>query len=182
MFKVMDKVVYPAHGVAVIEDIEIKSVAGTEMQFFKLIFLYKDMSILVPLNGIESSRVRSLSSVVEIELALHELEKLPERKLESLDFTPSGWNKRHRDYLLRIQNGSLLEISKIYRDLMHVSRQKELSFGEKTLLQTTEDLLAQEIHVIQGREREEIIEELRSSFRNFFPLSDVLHQATTPTF
>ena len=171
----MDKVVYPAHGVAVIEDVLTKSVAGTEMQFFKLVFLYKDMSILVPLHGIESSRVRALSSGQEIEYALSELGKLPERRLESLDFTPSGWNKRHRDYLLRIQDGSLLEISKIYRDLMHVSRQKELSFGEKTLLQTTEDLLAQELHVIQNREREEIIEELRSSFRNFFPLGDAAH-------
>ena len=178
MFKVKDKVVYPAHGVALIEDIEIKSVAGTEMQFFKLVFLFKDMSILVPLHGIESSRVRGLSSESEIQMALDELTKLPERKLESLDFTPSGWNKRHRDYLLRIQNGSLFEVAKIYRDLMHVSRQKELSFGEKTLLQTTEDLLAQEIHVIQARDREEIVEELRSSFRNFFPISDMLSQAT----
>ena len=175
MFKVADRVVYPGHGVAVIEDILIKSVAGTEMQFFKLVFLYKDMSIMVPLNGIESSRVRDLSSLQEIESALYELSRLPERKLESLDFTPSGWNKRHRDYLLRIQDGSFLEISKIYRDLMHVSRQKELSFGEKTLLQTTEDLLTQELHVVQGRSREEIIEELRSSFRSFFPLGEPVH-------
>jgi len=179
MFKVKDKVVYPAHGVAVIESMELKLVAGTELQFFKLVFLYKDMSILVPLNGIESSRVRELSSKQEIENAMTELIRLPERKLESLDFTPSGWNRRHREYLLRIQNGSLLEISKIYRDLMHVSRQKELSFGEKTLLSTTEDLLSQEIHVVQNRERGEIVEELKACFRGFFPVEQSLQQTGT---
>lgn len=170
MFNVRDKVVYPGHGVAVIEEVLEKKVADTDIQFFKLNFLYKDMTILVPLKSMLTSGVRFLSALEEIERVMEELTRLPEKKLESIDFTPSAWNKRHKDYVLRIQSGKLMEIAKIYRDLMHVGKQKELSFGEKSLLATTEDLMAQELIVIRNQDREAILQELRTPFKAFMPM------------
>lgn len=167
MFKVKEKVVYPGHGVAVIEETVEKTVAGNPINFFKLCFLYKDMTVLVPVNNAAHMAIRHLSSQSEVKKAFNELYQPPERKLENLDFTPSGWNKRNKDYQLKIEGGALLDLAKIYRDLMFVAKQKELSFGERNLLQMTEDLLAQEIEIVTKSDRDAVLRQVRSHFKEY---------------
>mgnify|MGYP006432855057 CR=1 FL=1 len=145
MFKLKDKVFYPGHGVANIDSIENKVIAESAVSFFKLQFLFKEMTILVPVKNVESIGVRALSKLSDIDKALNELYQPPEQKLGSVDFTPTGWNKRNKDYQLKIQRGSLAELTKVYRDLMFIAKQKDLSFGERNLLNMTEDLIIQEI-------------------------------------
>lgn len=165
MVNVHDKVVYPGHGVAEVEEVTEKLIGGNKVSFIKLVFLFKDMTILVPLYNLAAIGVRLPSTQETMEIVFNELRKKPERKLDALDFTPSGWNKRHKEYQNRIQTGDILEIAKIYRDLMHISQQKDLSFGERTLLQTTEELLIQEIQVVKNIERELVVQELRIPFK-----------------
>jgi len=171
MFKINEKVVYPGHGVAVVEEMVEKVVAGNEIRFFKLSFLYKDMTVLVPVNNASHMEIRPLSSQEEAKKALNELYKAPERKLENLDFTPSGWNKRNKDYQLKIQGGALLDLAKIYRDLMFVAKQKDLSFGERNLLQLAEDLLAQEIEIVISCDRNDVLQQIRSPFKDYVSFS-----------
>ena len=132
------------------------------------------MTVLVPVNNAPHMEIRPLSSQEETRRALDELQKLPERKLENLDFTPSGWNKRNKDYQLKIQSGALLDLAKIYRDLMFVARQKELSFGERNLLNLAEDLIAQEIELTMKSDRGAVLRQIRSPFKEYvtFPPSD----------
>jgi CarD family transcriptional regulator len=167
MFKLNDKVVYPGHGVANVESIIKKKVVGNEIAFFKLAFIYKDMTILVPIHNLENTGVRHLSDEKTIDKALNELYNQPEKNVEQLDLSPSGWNKRNKEYQLQIQSGKVIEIAKIYRDLMHISLQKELSFGEKHLLSTIEELLVQEIVVVRKKEKSEVLRELRNPFKHF---------------
>ncbi len=165
MFKLNDHVVYPGHGVALVEDIIEKEVSGAVINFLKLSFLFKDMMILVPTYNIGTIGIRYPGSVDELNNVLFELTKMPERKLEGIDFTPSGWNRRFKDYQAKIQGGRIIDIAKIYRDLMHVAQQKDLSFGERSVLQTTEELLSQEIQIVTGKERESIVQLLRNPFK-----------------
>lgn len=166
MFKVNDKVIYPGHGVAVIEELTERTVSGAHhVTFMKLVFLYKDMSILVPTYNIDAIGIRVPSSLELVEKMFIELEAKPERRLESVDFTPSGWNKRYKDYQNKIQGGSLLDIAKIYRDLMYVAQQKDLSFGERALLQNTEELIIQELQIIKNVPREFVLQEIRAPFK-----------------
>jgi CarD family transcriptional regulator len=176
MFKVEEKVVYPGHGVALIEEIIEKTVAGNSIRFFKLRFLYKDMTVLVPVNNAPHMSIRHLSSDEGVKKSLNELYKPPGRKLETLDFTPSGWNKRNKDYQLKIEGGALIDLAKIYRDLMFVAQQKELSFGERNLLQMTEDLIAQEIEIVTNNDRASVLRQIRSPFKEYvsFPSNDQL--------
>ena len=168
MYQLKDKVVYVGHGVAVIEDIIEKKVANRSIKFFKLQFVYKDMTILLPTSGnSKSSLVRHLSNPKEVERALNELYAPPSKNSELVDFTPSSWNKRNKDYQLKLQSGSLLDVAIIYRDLMQASKTKELSFGEKNLLQTAEELLLQEIMSVKNKDRETVIKELRSPFQQY---------------
>lgn len=165
MYKLNDKVVYPGHGVAVVKEISEKKIGSTNVTFFKLVFLYKDMTILVPIYNVKSIGIRNPSPPKTVEQTYKELLQQPEKRLESIDFTPSGWNKRNKEYQQKIQSGLLLEIAKIYRDLMYVSQQKDLSFGERTLLQTTEDLLVQELQAIKEIDKEKIVQEVRAPFK-----------------
>ena len=66
MFKVKEKVVYPGHGVAIVEEVVEKAVAGNDIKFFKLRFLYKDMTVLVPVNNAPHMAIRSLSSDFDV--------------------------------------------------------------------------------------------------------------------
>lgn len=181
MFKVKEKVVYPGHGVAEIVEIVEKVVAGNSIDFFKLKFMHKDMTVLMPVNNAPHMEIRRLSSKACVKKALNQLMQPPERKLENLDFTPSGWNKRNKDYQLKIQGGELLDLAKIYRDLMFVAKQKELSFGERNLLQLTEDLLVQEIEIVEGKERNAVLNEIRSLFKDYvsFSTKDMSRQASS---
>jgi len=179
MFKLNEKVVYPGHGVALVESIVEKEVAGDSLKFFKLRFLFKDMTVLVPLHNLASTGVRYPSDEKAIEKTLSDLIDPPKKRLENLDLSPSGWNKRNKEYQLLIQSGHLEEIARIYRDLMHISLQKDLSFGEKNLLQATEELLVQEITTVKNIERATLLQQLRSPFKQFFTANQDSPQQTT---
>lgn len=167
MFKLHDKVVYPGYGVALIDALVEKEVCGSSVCFLKLQFLYKDMIILVPVSADGSCpTIRPLNTKPQVGLVLEELKKEP-RKMGSLDFTPSSWNKRNKLYQLKIQGGDLLEIARIYRDIMHTVRYKELSFGEKNLLELAEDLMLQEIRAACNMSAEQVYQELRAPFKQF---------------
>lgn len=180
MFKISEKVIYPGHGVAVVNEIVEKLVAGNKIKFFKLCFLYKDMTVLVPINNAQHMAIRRLRNRDFVIKVLDELTRAPERKLENLDFTPSGWNKRNKDYQVKIQGGELMDLAKIYRELMFVAKQKELSFGERSLLQLTEDLIAQEIEVVTGGSRDSVLRKIRSPFKEYvsFPTNGKIRQSS----
>jgi CarD family transcriptional regulator len=160
-FCLNEKVVYPGHGVAQIHRIVEKLIAGNRACFFELKFLNKDMTILVPTNNLTSVGIRRLSSTEHITDIFKTLMQ-PSTRI-SYDAV-TNWNKRNKDYQCKLRTGDLLEICKIYRDLKNMSVYKELSFGEKALLQQTEMLLAQEISLVQNMEEEKAVEHLRSLF------------------
>ena len=168
MFSLKDKVVYPGHGIAVIDDIVEKKVLNVNINFFKLSFLYKDTTILIPVQSIENTGIRYPSTKEVIGKVKDELYKPPKKRLEFLDFTPSGWNRRNKEYQLKIQGGDIIEIAQIFRDLMYVAQQKELSFGEKNLLQAAEELLIQEIQLVTERQRDFVVQELHDPFKQIF--------------
>lgn len=160
-FCLNEKVVYPGHGVAQISRIVEKQVAGNNACFFELKFLNKDMTILVPTHNLSSVGIRRLSSTENI-IDIFKTLSQPAQKV-SYDAV-TNWNKRNKDYQCKLRSGDLQEICKIYRDLKNMSFYKELSFGEKALLQQTENLLAQEISLVQNMEEVKAIEHLRSLF------------------
>lgn len=169
MFVLDDKVVYPGHGVAKISRIFEKNVAGKTTTFFELKFLNKDMTILVPTDNLASVGVRCLSSLENINDIFKILSEPVNPALA--ESTPSNWNKRNKDYQIKLRTGNLRDICKIYRDLKHISSYKELSFGEKNLLQQTEMLLAQEIALVKKMAEESMVEQLRSLCSSQLPVS-----------
>ena len=162
MLSVNDKVVYPGYGVAQIIRVIEKRVGEHPTCFFELHFLNRDMTILVPTDKLISVGIRPLSSQNSINNMLKMLAQDRYERMKAAKI--SNWNKRSKDYQSRLRSGDILEISKIYRDLKCIARSKELSFGEKNLLQQTENLLVEEISIVKGQGEDKAIEELRSLF------------------
>lgn len=160
MFSINDKVVYPGHGVAKINRIVLKNVGKDQVQFFELKFLNKEMTILVPTGKVNSVGIRRLSSS-ECVSSIFKFLAEPAR-VASGELALTNWNKRNKEYQGKLRTGNLFEISRIYRDLAHMARQKELSFGEKYLLQQTETLLVEEISLVTKMGHDKTTEQLRS--------------------
>lgn len=165
MFVLGEKVVYAGHGVAKISRVIEKQVGGSVTHFFELRFLNKDMTILIPTDNVAAVGVRRLSSPENID----DIFKLLSQPAEPLhhELTTSNWNKRNKEYQCRLRTGKLTEIGKIYRDLRHISAQKELSFGEKGLLNQTEALLIEEIAVVGNIGTEKAAEKLRAQVSSY---------------
>ena len=164
MFSLEDIIFFPGHGVAVVEEFDDKKILDSTVRVVKLSFMYKDQTIWVPLGTIMKSGVRYLSTEKMIDDAFDELFLNPERAFESTDFTPSGWNRRFKRCQALMQTGILRDLMKVYRDFMHISKQKELSFGEKTLMTLVEDLIVQEILTVKKTEKELIVQQLKTPF------------------
>lgn len=168
MFVLNEKVIYPGHGVAKIMRVVEKEVSGHKMRFFELQFINKDMTILIPMNNVALVGIRRLSSPESIDDVFKMLAN--PAKVATHEVAASNWNKRNKEYQLKLRTGNIQEIGKIYRDLKHISVKKELSFGEKNLLQQTESLLVEEISLVHDTGAEKAIEQLRSLFSNNTPI------------
>lgn len=168
VFALNQRIVYPAHGVAVVDAVVTKAVAGREINFYKLTFLYKDMTILIPVDGTAHGGMRPLSDPAALDGAMGRFsERIAQKKFDAVDVSPSAWNKRHKEYQARLMIGSFDAMLDIYGELMQLAQGKDLSFGEKGLLQTAEDLLAQEMMESKLIGRTESLELLRTPFKQF---------------
>jgi len=159
MFSLKDKVVYPGHGVAEIVRVVEKQVGQKKNSFLELKFLNKCMMILVPVENIDSVGVRPLISDQNID-DVFDIISQPVRGYTGARTT--NWSKRNKEYLGKLRTGDLREIGMIYRDLKQMAQRKELSFGERNLLDTTESLLAEEISIVQNVTQDKIVKHVRS--------------------
>ncbi len=158
MFDIGDKAVYPGHGVGVIEAIESKKISGREQLFFILRILDNGMTIMIPTGNIEVVGLRGVIPSVEIPRVF---EILKERQI-SLD--TQTWNRRYREYMDKINTGSIFSIAEVLRDLQVLKMEKDLSFGERKILDTAENLLVRELAVAREAEESDVLMEIRKIF------------------
>jgi CarD family transcriptional regulator len=157
-FKSGDKVVYPGHGVGEVNEVVSKKIAGTEQQFFDMTIIETGMKIMVPVAQAESVGLRR---VVDRK-AVDKVYKILKDRNFIID--SQTWNRRFREYSQKIRTGSVYEIAEVIRDLSVLSNDKELSFGEKKMLDTAQNLLATEIAIARARPQEKVMVELRDIF------------------
>ena len=159
-FKIGEKVVYPAHGVGVIERIQVRVISGSERRFYMLRILDSDMTIMIPTENVAMVGLRR---VIWREMVAKVYKILRDKKVE---IDQQTWNRRYREYTEKIKTGSVLEIAKVLRDLFVLKGDKELSFGERKMLDTARNLLVKELAIAKAHTEEKIMEELRGIFAN----------------
>ncbi|HLV60398.1 MAG TPA: CarD family transcriptional regulator [Fredinandcohnia sp.] len=157
-FKVGDKAVYPGQGVGEVLGIEHKEVAGQRQSFYVLRILENGMKIMIPINKVGSVGLREIID----DKAVAKVYEILQQKEVSVDATT--WNRRYREYMEKIKTGSVFEIAEVLRDLYRLRSDKELSFGERKMLDTARSLLIKELSLAKGCSEEEIENDLKEIF------------------
>jgi CarD family transcriptional regulator len=157
-FKVGEKVVYPAHGVGVIESLQVRNVSGTQKKFYMLRIVDSEMTIMIPTENVQTVGLRR---IIGREMVNKVYRILREKKVEVDQQT---WNRRYREYTEKIKTGSVLEIAKVLRDLFVLKADKELSFGERKMLDTARNLLVKELAIARSFPEDKIMDELKTIF------------------
>jgi len=158
MFKVGDMAVYPAHGVGVIEKIESQEISGCQQDFYVMRILDNDMLIMIPTHNVGNVGLRDIIGQTEV-TKLYSILKERDVTLDS-----QTWNRRYREYMDKIKSGSAFEVAEVYRDLLILKLEKELSFGERKMLDTARNLLVKEISLAKKIEEEQVEKDLDRIF------------------
>jgi CarD family transcriptional regulator len=158
MFKIGDLAVYPAHGVGLIESIESKVISGAKQDFYIMRILDSEMIIMIPLDN--ASHV-GLRQVIGPEAVPKIFEILREREIVLDNQT---WNRRYREYMEKIKTGSVYDLAEVLRDLFLLREDKELSFGERKMLDTARSLLVKEISIAKDLDESQVEEDIQGIF------------------
>ncbi len=158
IFKVGDNAVYPSHGVGVVRGVQIKEVAGKKKYFYILQLHHNGSTILIPTDKVKDVGLRSIISEKEVP----KIYRILKAKEEATD--AQTWNRRYREYMEKIKTGSIFEIAEVLRDLYRLKFDKDLSFGERKMLDTAKSLLVKELSLAQKIKEQDVEDELRDMF------------------
>jgi CarD family transcriptional regulator len=139
-----DKAVHPAHGLGEITAIEHREIGGAKGEFFILRILDNGMRVMVPRTSAQAAGLRPVMSTKEADKVL---ETMRAREV-AVDLQP--WSRRFRAYTEMIKSGSPHEVAKVLRDMYRLKFDKELSFGERRLLDQAKSLLMKELAAAKG--------------------------------
>lgn len=158
MFKIGDMAVYPTQGVGVIEDIELREFSGHSQQFYILRIVDSDMKIMIPVGNVRNVGMRRL---IDQKLITGVFDALAEQN-ESGKI--ASWSRRQREYNDKLKTGDLLEVAEVLRDLYQISSGKELSYGEKKVLEQARKLLVTEVALAEGEKEDKVVKRLENIF------------------
>ena len=142
-FKTGEFVVYPAHGVGKIVDVETQEVAGFELELFVIAFEKDKMTLRVPTNKAVEVGMRSLSSPDIVNQAMATLRGKARVKR-------AMWSRRAQEYEQKINSGDLIAIAEVVRDLHRTDDQREQSYSERQLYEAALERLTREVAAVSG--------------------------------
>jgi len=142
-FKLGEKVVYPNHGVGLIEQISYGYVNGRSERFYMLRIVASGLKVMVPQTNIENVGLRPVIRAHEAGAVLSYLEK-------GRSASHHDWKHRFKENSDRMRTGSLMEVAAVLKGLVALSRSKPLSFREKKMLERAKHLLVTELATVRN--------------------------------
>jgi CarD family transcriptional regulator len=148
-FQIGDKVVYPNHGIGVVEDILSDKPESNE--FYKLRILSNSTVVKVPVQNVDGVGLRRVISEKDVERIFDLLEN---RKIEQ----HSNWKGRYKDNSDKMRSGSIYDVAGVLKDLSFLSKKKSLSFREKRMLDRARFLIVSEVAEV-AEEPQDLVEQ-----------------------
>ena len=137
-FEVGDKVIYPNHGLGIVERIEDKTILGTTCGFYHLRIVANDTTVLVPVSNVDGVGLRRAISDEEVE-RLFTL--LGDGKIDN----HQNWKGRFKDNSDKMRSGSIYDVADVLKSLTFLAKSKSLSFREKRMLDRAKFLIISEV-------------------------------------
>jgi CarD family transcriptional regulator len=151
VFHIGDKVVYPNHGVGIIEQISSRNMGATVEKFYLLKIAASSLKVMVPFANVESVGMRPV-------VRNGEVEKIVDYLSSGECINPTDWKDRFKENSDRMRTGSLSDVATVLKSLLVLAQAKSLSFREKKMLERARFLLVSEIAISRNCE-ESLIEQ-----------------------
>jgi CarD family transcriptional regulator len=137
-FEVGDKVIYPNHGLGIVERIEEKTILGTTCGFYHLRIVANETIVLVPVANVDGVGLRRAISDMEVERLFG---LLGDGKIDN----HQNWKGRFKDNSDKMRSGSIYEVADVLKSLTFLAKSKSLSFREKRMLDRAKALIISEV-------------------------------------
>ena len=141
-FKIGDKVVYPNHGLGIIEQIEKRSMGDRMEEFLTLRIVANDSTVMVPRSNTTSVGLRRVVTRKEVEDVF---DVLKDTKITLYD----DWKGRFQENSDKMRTGSITEVARVFKSLSHLAIQKNLSYRERRMLDKAKYLIVSEIAEVE---------------------------------
>src|SRR6266699_6056862 len=142
-FKVGEKLVYPNHGVTVVEQIGSSPIMGADDTYYHLRMLGNNSRLMVPTQNTDRVGLRRLYQQKEIRSLFSLLE-------ERVAKSHTDWKGRYRENLEKMKTGRLEDVAEVLKNLNEVSKKKSLSFREKKMYDRAKYLIVSEVAIVKG--------------------------------
>jgi CarD family transcriptional regulator len=143
-FQVGQKVIYPNHGVGVVESIQTRPTPGGKISLYQLRILSNDSRVWVPQQNADGVGLRSVITAADVRKIMG---LLSDGNIDQ----HSNWKGRFKENSDKMRTGSLFEVAIVLKGLTFLARKKALSFREKRMLDRAKYLLVTEIAEAEGR-------------------------------
>jgi CarD family transcriptional regulator len=155
-FHIGDKVVYPNHGVGIIEQISSRTIGETVEKFYLLKIKSSSLKVMVPFHNVETVGLRRVVKNGEIQ-------KILTFMVDGETDNNTDWKYRFKENSDRMRTGSLLDVAAVLKGLLVLSHSKPLSFREKKMLERARYLLVSELAMAKNCQETEIEELLTTA-------------------
>lgn len=148
-FQVGDKVVYPNHGVGVIEQISSRTIGPNVQKFYLLTIKASSLRVEVPFNNVGTVGLRPVVKNGEVQKILNFL-------MDGKCDNHQDWKYRFKENSDKMRTGSLLEVAIVLKSLLLLAKEKPLSFREKKMLDRARYLLVTELAMAKNSDEAEV--------------------------
>ncbi len=160
MFQINELVVYPAQGVGRVERIEAQEIRGAKTEFYIVRILANNVTLMVPVANAVAVGLRSVCSAKEAEQVIGVLGD----RSDFTGYTGQNWNRRYREYSEKLKSGNLTDVAYVLKELLLIGKDKELSFGERRLLEQAMSLITLELAYALDKDQEEVRVDIQEMF------------------
>ncbi len=148
-FSIGDKVVYPNHGVGIIEQISSRTTGASVEKFYLLKIKASNLKVMVPFNNILNVGLRRV-------VRNGEVQKILDYLVDGACENHTDWKYRFKENSEKMRTGSLLEVAMVLKSLLVLNQSKPLSFREKKMLERARYLLVSELAMAKNTQEGEI--------------------------
>jgi CarD family transcriptional regulator len=148
IFNEGDRIVYPMHGVGIIDAIEKKVVLGKRAEYYMITIVNSGMKVMIPVKNADTIGIRKIISKREVKKVLDVLSK-------DENSSADDWKERYQNNIDKVKSGSIHEVAEVARDLYRRGTEKELSIMERKLYENAYQLVTHEIALSKDVDLEE---------------------------
>lgn len=150
-----DFVVYPAHGVGQVMDIEQTEVAGQKLELIAVNFNKDKLTLRIPMPNAQKTGLRQIVTSAAMDKAVHTLKGKAKIKR-------TQWGKRSQEYMSKINSGDPVSVAEVLRDLYKDPEKAEQTYSERQIYEQAMARLVSEYAVVKNVKEDEATSKLEA--------------------